>query len=135
MAAEDSKNGGGMSSRMDRVEAALELFIRDHEQIRAEHQEFRDEHKRLLTAQVVQQGDMERDRREWRLRMDETTDKLNALIDVVDQTHKDIQKMEQDGEKMRQEGERMRLEWDRSRQESERTRQQVDARLRRLEGA
>ena len=37
---------GKRKSRLDRIEAAIELFIGDHEQ-------FRQEHKRLLTAQVL----------------------------------------------------------------------------------
>jgi septal ring factor EnvC (AmiA/AmiB activator) len=42
----EEQNGGGLS-RLDRIERALELLIADHEQSR-------EEHKRLLTAQVLQ---------------------------------------------------------------------------------
>jgi hypothetical protein len=65
------------------------MMIRDHE-------EFREEHRKLLTAQVLMQDAMERgfkksqedmDRRtaKFREEMDEVTDKLNGLIGAVDQ--------------------------------------------------
>ena len=38
---------------MDRIERAMEMFAADHEQ-------FRDEHKKLLIAQVVQQGEIDK---------------------------------------------------------------------------
>jgi uncharacterized coiled-coil protein SlyX len=41
------------SARLDRIERAIELMIADHEQ-------FRDEHKALLRAQVVQQDQLDR---------------------------------------------------------------------------
>lgn len=71
------KDGDSTSSRLDRIEAALEMFIADHEQ-------FREEHKRLLAAQVV--GFDESNKRMARIEQNlaEATDKLNGVIGVVD---------------------------------------------------
>lgn len=70
------------SDRLNRIEAALELFIADHEQ-------FRDEHKVLLTAQVLLTGQVqkigeqvERTSQQIQaltLRMDDLTKKLDVL--------------------------------------------------------
>jgi hypothetical protein len=87
-------NGDGQpnnTSRPDRIEAALELIIGEHEAFRAEH-------KMLLKAQVLLQDSIERLQaatekgfgefraamNELRLKMDETTDKLNGLIGAVE---------------------------------------------------
>ena len=80
-------NGGNTRSRLDRIEAALELMIADHE-------EFRLEHKRLLTAQVLltdaQQKLTEEQKKlaEAQQKLAEaqlhTEDRLSALIGVVD---------------------------------------------------
>lgn len=43
----DTGGNGDRDTRLDRIERALELLIADHEQ-------FRDDHKQLLTAQVLQ---------------------------------------------------------------------------------
>ena len=83
-------NGNG-TARLDRIERALELLVDDHVQ-------FREEHKLLLTAQVVLTdrldsltGRLDRfvqatteAQRDGKERMDELTDKLNGLIRVVD---------------------------------------------------
>ena len=63
-------------SRLDRIERLLgESVVRRG----AAHVEFEREHKRLLTAQVLFQDDM----RTLDLKMAGTTDKLNALIDLM----------------------------------------------------
>lgn len=48
-----SGENGNRDSRLDRIERALDLFIADHEQ-------FRQEHKQLLTAQVLQQDALDK---------------------------------------------------------------------------
>lgn len=45
------EENGSRDSRLDRIERALEMFVADHEQ-------FRQDHKPLLTAQVVQQAEI-----------------------------------------------------------------------------
>ena len=42
-----AEENGNRDTRLDRIEKALELFIQDHEQ-------FRDDHKKLMIAQVLQ---------------------------------------------------------------------------------
>ncbi|MFN0172270.1 MAG: hypothetical protein ACKV22_38195 [Bryobacteraceae bacterium] len=69
---------------MDRIEAALELIIGEHEQFRAEH-------RMLLKSQVLMQDTMERGFQQFRQEMDEITDKLNGLIGAVDQAHRDFE--------------------------------------------
>ena len=58
---------------MDRIEAALELLIADHE-------EFRQEHKLLLTAQVL----LTDEQRKLAEAQRHTEDRLSALIAIVD---------------------------------------------------
>ena len=75
------------TSRLDRIERALELLVDDHIQ-------FREEHKMLLTAQVLLTEAQKRtDEKLAKLAVtvdalavtvDEVTGKLNALIQVVD---------------------------------------------------
>jgi hypothetical protein len=89
----DEQNGQG-KSRLDRLEGLMELLIDDH-------LKFSDEHKRLLTAQVLltetQQrterrvGDLVEAQKQLDLKMAElaeaqkdTAERLNALIAVVD---------------------------------------------------
>jgi hypothetical protein len=48
-----AETNGNRDARMDRIERTMEMFAADHEQ-------FRDEHKKLLIAQVVQQGEIDR---------------------------------------------------------------------------
>ena len=82
----DEHNGSG-KSRLDRLEGLMELLIDDH-------LKFTDEHKRLLTAQVLlteAQQHTERSIQELAQRIQElaesqkhTGERLNALINVVD---------------------------------------------------
>lgn len=79
------------SSRMDRIEQALELLIADHVR-------FDEEHKRLLTAQVVLTDRVDKLAIEQKAlamhtnekfaevaeRFAATDDRLNALITIVD---------------------------------------------------
>ena len=75
------------TSRLDRIERALELLIDDHVQ-------FREEHKMLLTAQVLlteaqkrtEEAQKRTDEKLAALAVtaDEVTANLNALIQVVD---------------------------------------------------
>jgi len=79
-------------SRLNRLEDAYNLMIQDHE-------EFRREHKMLLTAQVVMQGNLEKmhgnlektqeNLEKTRSLVQEIGDKLNALITWSDQVHRD----------------------------------------------
>jgi len=78
------KNG---TARLDRIERVLELLVDDHVQ-------FREEHKMLLTAQILlteaqKRTDEALKRTDEKLAalavtVDEVTGKLNALIQVVD---------------------------------------------------
>jgi hypothetical protein len=67
------------TNRLDRIERALELLLDDHIQ-------FREEHKKLLTAQVLLTDRMDR-LTQAQLRTDEKlgelADKLNGLIGYV----------------------------------------------------
>ena len=75
----EEQNGHGMS-RLDRIERALELFIADHEQ-------FREEHKQLLTAQVLQGDRMDKltkTMQELAEAQKHTDGRMNALIAIVD---------------------------------------------------
>lgn len=76
MAEETNGNHDGRS-RLDRIEAAMEIFLRDHE-------EFRAEHKLLLRAQVVQQDSSAKWQKLHEEKMSEITDKLDGLIGAVD---------------------------------------------------
>ena len=72
-------------SRLKRLEDAYDLMIQDHE-------EFRREHKMLLTAQVVMQGNLEKmqdNLEKTRALVHEIGDNLNALITWSDQVHRD----------------------------------------------
>jgi hypothetical protein len=87
---EDASNGHGQS-RLDRLEGLMELLINDHVQ-------FQQEHKQLLTAQVVLTDRVDKlaaearqGREEMRTMFRElaesqchTDERLNALIAVVD---------------------------------------------------
>jgi hypothetical protein len=61
-------------SRLDRLEALIEVLVN-------RHLEFEQEHKQLLTAQVVLTDRVDRIA-EAHI---ETTEKLNALISIVDE--------------------------------------------------
>jgi hypothetical protein len=70
---ESNGQNGYTNPRMDRIEKALELFIADHEA-------FRDEHKKLLTAQVLL-ADAQRKTDE---QMKATDDRMSILIRMMD---------------------------------------------------
>ena len=66
-------------SRLDRIEAAMEHMVDEHEAFRAEH-------KMLLRSQVLLQGSLE----DLKDRVVEIGDKLNGLIGVVDHDHREF---------------------------------------------
>jgi hypothetical protein len=66
------ENGSG-DSRLDRLEGLMALLIEDHVQ-------FREEHKHLLTAQVLLTGKMA----ELAEAQKHTDERLNALITIID---------------------------------------------------
>jgi hypothetical protein len=77
---EMQSNGGGETSRLDRMEGLMALLIDDHVQ-------FREEHKRLLTSQVLLTDEMRKLAESQRLTDEQsrhTDERLNALIAVVD---------------------------------------------------
>ena len=77
--AEERSNGHGGESRLDRIERALELLVDDHVM-------FRDEHKRLLTAQVVLTDRVDQlaiGMRELQEAQKHTDERMDALISVV----------------------------------------------------
>ena len=77
--AENAQPGTG-PGRLDRLEGLMALLIDDHVQ-------FREEHKRLLTAQVVLTDRMDRltqTMTELAEAQKSTDEKLHALIGVVD---------------------------------------------------
>jgi hypothetical protein len=73
----DGNTNGSGESRLDRLERLLEQHVIENHDA---HVSFMQEHKLLLTAQVVMTDKMS----ELETKMLETTDKLNALIDTVD---------------------------------------------------
>jgi hypothetical protein len=93
----DESNGSG-KSRLDRIEEILErhstIMINIDASIErqvlaneAAHEFFQAEDQRLLTAQILMNGTMQKlveSMATLELRMEETTAKLNALIDTVD---------------------------------------------------
>jgi hypothetical protein len=78
-------------SRLDRIEAIIERQERANE---AAHERFKEEDKRLLTAQILMNAALEKTENAvekmvsgmitLELKMQETTEKLNALIHTVD---------------------------------------------------
>ena len=70
------ENGSG-ESRLDRLEGLLALLIEDHVQ-------FREQHKQLLTAQVVLTDRLDRFIKETAEAGKHTDERLNALITIVD---------------------------------------------------
>jgi hypothetical protein len=77
-------NGQGQT-RLDRIEEMIERHVMANE---AAHDAFRAEHKLLLTAQVVFQENLnklENNLNRLDLKMLETTEKLDALIQTVDE--------------------------------------------------
>jgi hypothetical protein len=72
------------STIMVSIEASIERQVLANE---AAHARFEEEDKRLLTAQILMNGamqDMWKGMRSLELKMEETTGKLNALIETVD---------------------------------------------------
>lgn len=70
------ENGSG-ESRLDRLEGLMALLIEDHVQ-------FREEHRQLLTAQVVLTDRLDRFIKETAEAGKHTDERLNALITIVD---------------------------------------------------
>jgi hypothetical protein len=68
----DEQNGHGMS-RLDRMEGLMQLLIDDH-------LKFTDDHKLLLTAQVLQDERIDK----LVAAQNDTQERLNALILTVD---------------------------------------------------
>jgi hypothetical protein len=78
------KNFERHSTLIVSIETLIERQERANE---AAHQRFEEEDKRLLTAQILMNGamqDMWKGMRSLELKMEETTGKLNALIETVD---------------------------------------------------
>jgi hypothetical protein len=76
--------GQNGNDRLDRIERALDLLIDDHVQ-------FREEHKQLLTSQILLTDSITKlatatDKRFTRIEdnLTEITDKLNGLISYID---------------------------------------------------
>lgn len=79
-----SETNGQSNSRLDRIETLIERAVLANE---AAHDRFAAEDKRLLTAQILMNGAMQKmaeGMASLELKMEETTGKLNALIDTVD---------------------------------------------------
>jgi len=66
-------------SRLDRIEAAIEHVVGEHEMFRAEH-------KLLLRSQVLLQDSLEK----LKDRIDGIGGKLDALVNVVDSDHREF---------------------------------------------
>ncbi len=78
-------------SRLDRIEKILEAGLLRNE---AAHEEFEREHGRLLTAQVLLNDSMKQHGENMsalELRMAETTDKLNALFELMNRRRRSNQ--------------------------------------------
>jgi hypothetical protein len=81
-----SGGNGHDPSRLDRLEGLVEVLVN-------RHIEFEDEHKRLLTAQVVltdrldrltvQVGELREAQKRTDKQLQQTDERLNALIEVV----------------------------------------------------
>ena len=79
----NGENGHG-TSRLDRIEEMIERQMLANE---AAHEQFAAENQRLLTAQILMNGAMQKmaeGMTSLEAKMEETTGKLNALIDTVD---------------------------------------------------
>jgi flagellar biosynthesis chaperone FliJ len=75
-----AETNGNHNPRLDRIEKALELMVSDHEQ-------FRQEHKQLLIAQVVQSDQIAENARQIQAltqRMNQQSKKTAALDERVD---------------------------------------------------
>ncbi|MFN0169036.1 MAG: hypothetical protein ACKV22_21630 [Bryobacteraceae bacterium] len=114
-------------SRLDRIEAALELMIQDHE-------EFRAEHKMLLKSQVLMQDSSEKEFAKFRQRMDEMEGKLNGVIGVVDQLSRVVVETSREVAETGRVVAQTSLEVAEFSRNVESMRQNFDTRLQRLEG-
>jgi ribosomal protein L16 Arg81 hydroxylase len=77
--ADDSHNGGG-PSRLDRLEGLMEMLVEDHVR-------FQEQHKQLLTAQIVLTDRVDKMAQgilELRESQKHTDERFNALITIVD---------------------------------------------------
>jgi hypothetical protein len=77
---ESNGQNGYTNPRMDRIEKALELFIADHEA-------FRDEHKKLLTAQILlaeSQQKTDEHMRALQADLKATDDRIGILVRMMD---------------------------------------------------
>lgn len=86
-----SGENGQNKSRLDRIEELIERSERASERRElaneAAHESFEADNKRLLSAQILMNGAMQKmaeGMTSLELKMEETTGKLNALIDTVD---------------------------------------------------
>jgi uncharacterized FlaG/YvyC family protein len=87
-------------SRLDRIERAMELFVADHE-------EFRDEHKKLLRSQVLlpdalqkqqdalqkQQEALQKQQESLQRQSDNLehlSEKINFVVDGIDRDHREF---------------------------------------------
>ncbi len=78
----NNPNGSDTPSRLDRLETMLEAFATQNQR---EHEEFQREHRQLLTAQVL----LTETQRKADLRIVEVGEKLDALINLMDQHLRD----------------------------------------------
>jgi phosphopantothenate synthetase len=73
-------------SRLDRIERAMELFVADHE-------EFRDEHKKLLRSQVLLQDALQKQQEALQRQSDNLehlSEKINFVVDGIDRDHREF---------------------------------------------
>jgi predicted nucleic acid-binding Zn-ribbon protein len=73
-------------SRLDRIERAMELFVADHE-------EFRDEHKKLLRSQILLQDALQKQQealQKQRENVDHLSDKIDFVVDGIDRDHREF---------------------------------------------
>ena len=95
-------SNGHSENRLDRIEAALEALVRSQAHLLQSQSEIEQEHKNMLRSQVLMQDELRQfaAKTEVRFQLDEAdvkarferieanlaeaTDKLNALIDLMD---------------------------------------------------
>jgi FtsZ-binding cell division protein ZapB len=73
-------NGSDLPSRVQRLEELIEVLTNRHINFEERHSAFEEEHKQLLTAQVLLTDEMRKLAESQR----HTDERLNALIGVVD---------------------------------------------------
>jgi len=108
MAAEPNGQESTGGERLNRIEHALELMLNDHIL-------FREEHKQLMTAQVLLTGSMERlsdDLRQLTQRVDKVTERVDRLGERVDQLTATVSEMRVGIDKMRESTDQMRENFD-----------------------